>query len=92
MERVQARMIETILEKIDSLPAGNVLGMIYIDGKSTSEIAQELNTSENNVYILKSRRLKAIRMMLRLTALSSIKNISLLFLALALHLCAQENS
>ena len=61
MERIQARLIETIYEKLQELPGGDVLRMSYIEGKSTREIAMELGTTENNVYIIKSRSLKALR-------------------------------
>lgn len=64
LERVQTRLMETIFEKLQELPGGDVLRMSYIEGKSTKEIAAELATSENNVYIMKSRSLKALRSML----------------------------
>lgn len=64
LERVQARLMEVIFEKLEKLPGGNVLRMAFIEGKSTSEIAHELETTENNVYIMKSRSLKALRSML----------------------------
>lgn len=61
MERVQTQLIEAIFEKLKDLPGGDVLRMSYIEGKSTREIALELGTTENNVYIIKSRSLKALR-------------------------------
>lgn len=61
MERVQTRLMEAIYEKLKDLPGGDVLRMSYIEGKSTREIAVELGTTENNVYIIKSRSLKALR-------------------------------
>jgi len=64
LERVQTKLMETIFEKLQELPGGDVLRMSYIEGKSTKEIADELKTSENNVYIMKSRSLKALRTML----------------------------
>ncbi|HVU95500.1 MAG TPA: sigma-70 family RNA polymerase sigma factor [Puia sp.] len=64
VERAQAKLVEAILTKMEQLPGGNVLRMSYIEGKSTKEIADELNTSENNVYIIKSRSLKALRSIL----------------------------
>ena len=64
LERVQARLIETMFEKLKVLPGGDVLRMSFIEGKSTSEIASELNITENNVYIIKSRSLKALRAIL----------------------------
>lgn len=64
LERIQARLIETIYEKLEQLPGGDVLRMSYIEGKTTREIAMELGTTENNVYIIKSRSLKALRNML----------------------------
>ena len=67
LERVQTRLMEVIFEKISKLPAGNILRMSYIEGKSTKEIADELQTSENNVYIMKSRSLKSLRSVLTKT-------------------------
>lgn len=64
LERVQTRLIETIFDKLQQLPGGEVLRMSYIEGKSTKEIATELDITENNVYIIKSRSLKALRGML----------------------------
>jgi len=64
LERVQARLIEMMFEKLRELPGGDVLRMSYIEGRSTKEIAAELNITENNVYIIKSRSLKALRAIL----------------------------
>jgi RNA polymerase sigma-70 factor (ECF subfamily) len=64
LERVQARLMEIIFEKLAVLPGGDVLRMSFIEGKSTKEIANELQISENNVYIIKSRSLKTLRSML----------------------------
>jgi RNA polymerase sigma factor (sigma-70 family) len=64
LERVQTKLIEVIFEKLEELPGGDVLRMAFIEGKSTQEIATELEITENNVYIIKSRSLKALRTML----------------------------
>ena len=64
LERVQARLIEMMFEKLKELPGGDVLRMSYIEGRNTKEIAAELNITENNVYIIKSRSLKALRAIL----------------------------
>lgn len=64
LERVQTKLIQTILDKLKELPGGDVLRMSYIEGKSTKEIATALNITENNVYIIKSRSLKALRAVL----------------------------
>jgi len=64
LERVQARLLEVIYQKMQELPGGDVLRMSYIEGKSTKEIAMQLDMTENNVYIIKSRSLKALRTML----------------------------
>lgn len=64
LEQVQARLMEIIFEKLQQLPGGDVLRMSYIDGKSTKEIATELNITENNVYLIKHRSLKALRSVL----------------------------
>lgn len=64
LERVQTRLIEVIFEKLALLPGGEVLRMAYIEGKSTREIAEALDITENNVYIIKSRSLKTLRGML----------------------------
>ena len=64
LERVQAKLIETILEKLEHLPGGEILRMSFIEGKSTKDIATELDITENNVYIIKSRSLKALRKLL----------------------------
>jgi DNA-directed RNA polymerase specialized sigma24 family protein len=64
IERVQARLLELIYQKLEKLPGGDVLRMSYIEGKSTKQIARELDMTENNVYIIKSRSLKVLRTML----------------------------
>ena len=64
LERVQAKLLESIFEKLEQLPGGNILRMSYIEGKSTKEIAEAMDITENNVYIIKSRSLKALRTML----------------------------
>ena len=64
LERVQVELLETIFEKLKVLPGGDVLRMSYIEGKSTRQIAEELNITENNVYIIKCRALKSLRMVL----------------------------
>jgi RNA polymerase sigma-19 factor, ECF subfamily len=64
LERVQTRLIQAMFEKLEQLPGGEVLRMSYLEGKSTKEIANELAISENNVYIIKSRSLKALKSML----------------------------
>jgi RNA polymerase sigma-70 factor (ECF subfamily) len=64
LERLQSKLIETILAKMSQLPGGDVLRMSFIEGKSTREIAEALDTTENNIYIIKSRSLKALRAML----------------------------
>jgi RNA polymerase sigma factor (sigma-70 family) len=64
LERVQTRLLEVIYEKMEQLPGGDVLRMSFIEGKSTKQIAQELEMTENNVYIIKSRSLKILRTML----------------------------
>lgn len=64
LERVQTKLIEVIFEKLEALPGGDVLRMAFIEGKTTQEIATELEITENNVYIIKSRSLKALRSML----------------------------
>ena len=64
LEHLQTKLMASILDKLDQLPGGEVLRMAYLEGKSTKEIAVELNTTENNVYIIKSRTLKLLRSML----------------------------
>jgi len=64
LERVQVELLETIFEKLKELPGGDVLRMSYIEGKSTREIAQALDITENNVYIIKCRALKTLRIAL----------------------------
>jgi RNA polymerase sigma factor (sigma-70 family) len=61
LERVQTRLIEALYQQLDELPGGDILRMSYIEGKSTKEIATQLDMSENNVYVIKSRSLKALR-------------------------------
>jgi len=67
LERVRTRLMELIYEKMAELPGGDILHMSFIEGKSTKEIANELNITENNVYIMKSRSLKLLRAMLTKT-------------------------
>jgi RNA polymerase sigma-70 factor (ECF subfamily) len=64
LERVQTRLLEVIFQKMEELPGKDVLRMAFIEGKSTQQIAEELDITENNVYIIKSRSLKALRSML----------------------------
>lgn len=64
LERVQTRLIEAVYEKLEKMPGGEVLRMSFLEGKTTKEIASQLEISENNVYIIKSRSLKALRTML----------------------------
>jgi len=64
LERVQTKLMEVIFEKLQQLPGGEVLRLAFIEGKSTEEIAAKLDTTVNNVYIMKSRSLKALRTML----------------------------
>jgi RNA polymerase sigma factor (sigma-70 family) len=78
LERVQTRMLEKIYEKLEELPGGDVLRMSFIEGKSTKQIARELEMTENNVYIIKSRSLKVLRTMLS-------KNEWMFFILLFLH-------
>jgi RNA polymerase sigma factor (sigma-70 family) len=61
LERVQAKVLEVIYEKMAELPGGEILRMSIIEGKSAREIATALKITENNVYILKSRSLKILR-------------------------------
>ena len=64
LERIKTRLIESIHKNLTRLPGGEVLRMSYLEGKSTTEIAQTLNITENNVYIIKSRSLKVLRTMM----------------------------
>jgi len=61
LERVWTEVIDAIYKQLDTLPNGHVLKMIYLEGLPTHEIATRLNTSENNVYIMKHRALKQLR-------------------------------
>jgi len=67
LERVQTELISLVYEKLEKLPGGDILRMAYLEGKSTKEIAKELNITENTVYITKSRSLKSLRSMLSKT-------------------------
>jgi RNA polymerase sigma factor (sigma-70 family) len=67
LERVQTELIEKIHQYLEKLPGGDILRMSYLEGKSTKEIADQLNITENTVYIAKSRSLKALRSMLSKT-------------------------
>lgn len=64
LERVQTELLALIHEKLKELPGGDILRMAYLEGKSTKEIAQQLNITENTVYITKSRSLKTLRSLL----------------------------
>ena len=61
LERVQTELIQLIYQHLEKLPGGDILRMSYLEGKSTKEIATQLNITENMVYIAKSRSLKALR-------------------------------
>lgn len=61
LERVQTQLIEQLYRQLESLSGGDILRMSYLEGKSTEEIARELNMTENNVYVIKSRSLKLLR-------------------------------
>jgi RNA polymerase sigma factor (sigma-70 family) len=64
LERVQSRLIELVFAQLEQLPGGEILRMSFIEGKSTKQIATELDMTENNVYVIKSRSLKVLRTML----------------------------
>jgi RNA polymerase sigma factor (sigma-70 family) len=70
LERVQARVIELLHNHLSTLSGGEVLRMSYLEGKSTREIADALNMSENSVYIIKSRSLRQLRELLGKEGLS----------------------
>jgi RNA polymerase sigma factor (sigma-70 family) len=61
IERVQTDLIQAMFEQMEKLPGGDILRMSYIEGKTTREIATELKMTENNVYVIKCRSLKALR-------------------------------
>lgn len=61
LERLQTGLIQRIYELLEKMPNGKVVKMAYLEGKSTAEIADELKTTENNVYIMKSRTLQQLR-------------------------------
>ena len=77
LERVQTNLLAVVYQKLEELPGGDILRMSYLEGKSTKEIARELNITENTVYITKSRSLKVLRSLLS-------KNDWLLFLLILL--------
>lgn len=79
LERTQARGIAAIYKALETLPGGNVIRMAYIENKSTREIAEELNITENNVYTIKKRALERLRAVLG-------KDLWLLFLLLFVRL------
>lgn len=64
LERVQTNLLALVYQKLQELPGGDILRMSYLEGKSTKEIARELNVTENTVYITKSRSLKVLRSLL----------------------------
>ena len=64
LERVQTNLLAVIYQKLEELPGGEILRMSYLEGKTTKEIARELNITENTVYITKSRSLKVLRSLL----------------------------
>jgi RNA polymerase sigma factor (sigma-70 family) len=64
LERVQTELIQRIHQHLEELPGGDILRMSYLEGLSTKEIANQLNITENMVYIAKSRSLKALRLIL----------------------------
>jgi RNA polymerase sigma factor (sigma-70 family) len=64
LERVQAELVQLICQHLPNLPGGDILRMSYLEGKSTKEIAAQLNITENMVYIAKSRSLTALRAIL----------------------------
>jgi RNA polymerase sigma factor (sigma-70 family) len=68
-ERVQTRLIELLYTHLSNLKGGEILRMSYLEGKSTQEIAEKLNISENSVYLIKSRSLRQLRDLLNNDAL-----------------------
>lgn len=64
LERVQSELIQRIYAQLEKLPGGDILRMSYLEGKSTKDIATELNITENMVYIAKHRSLKALKSIL----------------------------
>jgi len=61
LERVWSEVLDVVHKRLQDLPNGHILRMAYIDGLSTKEIATILDTTENNVYIMKSRAIKRLR-------------------------------
>src|SRR6185437_2727494 len=60
-ERAKTLMIETVMKELDKLHGGAALRMSYLQGMTTKEISRDMNTTENNVYIMKSRSLKELK-------------------------------
>src|SRR6185437_2343303 len=61
LERVWSEVLDAVQKRLQYLPNGHILRMAYIDGLSTKQIASILDTTENNVYIMKSRAIKRLR-------------------------------
>ena len=61
LERLQTELLKAITQHLEKLPGGDILRMSYLEGMTTKEIAEQLNITENTVYIAKSRSLKALR-------------------------------
>lgn len=62
-EIIRAESLASIHASLDILPpqCRRVFSMIYIDGKSTTEISQELNITVNNIRVLKAKALSLLR-------------------------------
>ncbi|MEC3880457.1 RNA polymerase sigma factor [Parapedobacter sp. 10938] len=60
---MKAQLLSHIYHKVEELPHKTrvVFNLVYLDGLSTKEISEKLNTSEQNVRNAKSRALHSIK-------------------------------
>jgi len=60
---IKAQLLHYIYDKVEELPQKmqEVFNLIYLDGLSTKEISEKLNTSEQNVRNVKTRALQMIK-------------------------------
>lgn len=60
LERVQSHLVKAVFQTIHAV-GGDVLRMNLLEHKTIKQIASELGTTENAVYIEKSRGLKRVK-------------------------------
>jgi len=83
-EMIVAKVLQTIYAEIENLPkqCGDVFKSIFIEGKSTAEIADEMQISPQTVLNQKSKALRKIRLVLEQENIQSTINLLTIVIAM----------